>query len=62
MESLNQDLLDAQRILAGATLLLPTRAHLQALQEHYRIQLVRVANQLESLRDYVQNLEPGEKS
>jgi hypothetical protein len=44
----------AVAILSGASLLIPTRAHLQALfesmQEHHEVVLIQVANDLEALK------------
>jgi len=44
----------AVAILSGASLLIPTRAHLQALfesmQEHHEVVLIQIANDLETLK------------
>jgi hypothetical protein len=44
----------AVAILSGASMLQPTRAHLQALfesmQEHHEVVLIQVANDLEQLK------------
>lgn len=51
-------LVEAQMILKGLTGLLPQLDHLQALEEHYEVRLIQVANDLEQLKRKVLNGAP----
>lgn len=61
MDNERDDLAEAQAILAGGTLLLPTVAHLRAIKDHYQeqreVSLIRVANMLEQMKTTVLNME-----
>ena len=51
------DLVEAQMIVKGLTGLRATRAHLLALHEHHEVQLIRIANQLDTLKQLVLSME-----
>jgi hypothetical protein len=37
-------------ILSGESMMLPEKAHLEALQEHHECSLIQISNQLETLK------------
>lgn len=43
-------LVEAQMLLKGLTGLLPQLDHLKALEEHYEVRLIQVANDMEQLK------------
>lgn len=51
-----RDLLqEAREILAGTSLLLPEKGHIEALDDHYQVQLIKLANSLERVKQEVLN-------
>lgn len=51
------DLEQALMILSGETLLQPEKRHLEALHEYHEVQLIRIANQLDTLKCLVLGME-----
>ena len=49
-------LVEARMILLGLPGLHPTKEHLEALKEHYDCQLIKLANDLDALKEKVLNL------
>ena len=46
---------EARMILQGLTGLLVEKRHLEAIEEHYQLQIIRLANALEKLKQEVLN-------